>query len=180
MEAEELLIDKAKAGDEEAFNAIINKYKNYIFAIILSFVKDRGEAENISQEVFLQVYRSLNSYKADNFKAWLSRIAANKSIDYIRSKNSNFKEDLDLYEEDLKDRETPETILLKKERERALREGLESLDPIYKSSLEKFYFEGKTYEEISIEDGVSLKTVASRLYRGKKILKERWKLDESL
>ena len=91
MEDERILIERAKEGNEEAFSDLIGIYKNYIFAIILNFIKDYDEVENIAQEVCLQLYVSLPKYDQQNFKAWLGRIATNKSIDWLRKKRPNIR-----------------------------------------------------------------------------------------
>lgn len=176
---ESKLIKKALNGDERAFRLLVEKYKNYVFAIILKFIKDNKQAENISQEVFLQIYLSLDKYKDDNFKAWIGRIATNKAIDYLR-KNRQTKEETSIEEDTLENlnsnsSSTPEEILIKKEREMEIRDGLKNLPQIYKDSLYKFYFEGKSYDEIALEEKVTKKTIGSRLYRGKNLLKEEWR-----
>ena len=93
MDRELILIKKAKEGDQAAFEEIVELYKNYVFAIILNFIKDYNEVENVAQEVFLQIFISLPKYKSDNFKGWIGRISSNKSIDWIRRKKSKFKEE---------------------------------------------------------------------------------------
>lgn len=181
MISEELLIKRAVAGDEDSFNQIIELYKNYVFAIILNFIKDYGEVENVAQEVFLQIYISLPNYDNDNFKGWISRITSNKSIDWIRRKKSKFKEETLEITEVLVDSsesdsvETPEQLLIKKEDSEELVDILNSIPDIYKEVLEKFYFEEMTYEEIAKEENVAVKTIASRLYRGKNLLREKWR-----
>ncbi|NLY86283.1 MAG: sigma-70 family RNA polymerase sigma factor [Tissierellia bacterium] len=173
------LIKKAVKGDEKSFAQIVDLYKNYVFAIILNFVKDYSEVENIAQEVFLQVYLSLPAYKANNFKGWIGRIATNKSIDWLRKKRSKFKEEV--LEEELLDSfniintNTPEELLIKKEREREITKLCKSIPPIYEETIVKFYLHGKSYEEIAREEGVTVKTIASRLYRGKNMLREKWR-----
>ena len=181
------LIEKAKAGDKLAFEKIVDKYKNYVFAIILNFIKDKEEAENIAQEVFLQIYISLPKYKSDNFKAWISRISSNKSIDYIRKKRSRFKEEpLEIredmiYQDGNRENQTPEKELLEKEKSLEVSELCSSIPKIYEDTIRKFYLEGKSYKEIGLEEGVTNKTIASRLYRGKNMLKEKWReKDETL
>ena len=187
MNSEETLIKRAVAGDEDSFNQIIELYKNYVFAIILNFIKDYGEVENVAQEVFLQIYISLPTYDNDNFKGWISRITSNKSIDWIRRKKSKFKEETLELTEILVDKsevnliETPEIILIKKENSEELISVLNSIPDIYKRVLDQFYFQEMTYEQIAKEEDVTVKTVASRLYRGKNILKEKWReLHETL
>lgn len=178
---EKLLIEKASKGEKESFEKIINIYKNYVFAIILNFIKDSEEVQNISQEVFLQVYISLPKFKEDNFKAWISRITTNKAIDYLRKKRVRVKESQidELENIDIKfllvDRNGPESIFIDKENREEIKKKIDALPEIYRATIIKFYLEEKSYEEIALEDNVAIKTVESRLYRARLILKENWR-----
>ncbi len=185
MDSENQLIEKAKEGNEDSFSKLIDIYKNYIFAIILNFIKDYNEVENVAQEVCLQIYVSLPNYQQQNFKAWIGRIATNKSIDWLRRKKAKFKDEalgdnvLERLYQDQKD--SPEILLVEKERREELNSVLHSIPDIYRITLEKFYFQDKSYEAIADEEEVSVKTIASRLYRGKILLRERWRdKDETL
>lgn len=185
MDRESLLIEKAKSGHEDSFSQLIDIYKNYIFAIILNFIKDYNEVENIAQEVSLQIYVSLPNYNQENFKGWIGRIATNKSIDWLRKKKAKFKdqalEDDQIERIAVETKDNPEAILVEKEQREELFKALNSIPDIYRLALEKFYFEEKSYEEIANEEGVTTKTVASRLYRAKILLKEKWReKDETL
>ena len=187
MNNEFQLIEKAKKGDKDSFEEIVDLYKNYVFAIILNFIKDYNEVENVAQEVFLQIYISLPEYKNDNFKAWVSKVASNKSIDWIRKKKSKFREEtmeksdylIDVV--NIEKEKTPEDILLQKEKSKEISKICKSLPLIYEDVIIKFYLEGKSYEEIAEEENVAVKTIASRLYRGRNMLKEKWRgKDETL
>ena len=181
MDKESILIKKAIEGDEKAFEKIVDHYKNYVFAIILNFIKDHNEVENVAQEVFLQIFISLPKYESDNFKGWISRISSNKSIDWIRRKKSKFKEEVMKDSQEIIENpkhshvKTPEEIFLENEKTQEIKEMCSSISPIYEDVIRKFYLEGKSYEEIAGEEGVSVKTIASRLYRGRNILKEKWR-----
>ena len=181
MKNESVLIKKAIEGDQDSFAEIVDLYKNYVFAIILNFIKDYNEVENVAQEVFLQVYISLPSYENDNFKGWIGRITSNKSIDWLRKKKSKFREEVMEDSEELVDnlkfshRETPEEILIEKEKQELITKICKSVPPIYEDVITKFYLQGKSYEEIALEEDVSVKTIASRLYRGRNMLKEKWR-----
>lgn len=181
MDKESLLIKRTIDGDEEAFSEIIDTYKNYIFAIILNFIKDHNEAENVAQEVFYQIYVSLNQFDNMNFKGWVSRIASNKSIDWLRKKKARFKEETLENSEDIIDIVgateigNPEMLLVEKENKEALNRALHSIPDIYRVVIEKFYFQEMSYEEIAKEEDVTVKTIASRLYRGKNLLREKWR-----
>jgi RNA polymerase sigma factor (sigma-70 family) len=180
MEGESLLIKESIDGSEKAFAELVNIYKNYVFAIILNFIKDYGEAENVAQEVFIQIYISLPTYDSDNFKAWIGKIAANKSIDWLRRKKSKFREEaventIDLIDSRISDKDSPEMSAIRKERKEILFKAINNMPEIYRDAIEKFYFQEKTYEVIAGEENVSVKTIASRLYRAKILLKEKWR-----
>lgn len=187
MDDERIHIQKATMGDKESFEYIINAYKNYVFAIILSFIKDRQEAENIAQEVFLQIYISLPKFQEKNFKAWVSRITTNKSIDFLRKKRSRIKEnevegiDIINFPYPIENTNEPEYLFIKKEDRQELIRQIEALPETYKNTIKKFYLEEKSYEKIASEENISIKTVESRLYRGRILLKKNWRdRDESL
>ena len=178
---ESVLLKKALEGDEDSFAKIVELYKHYVFAIILNFIKDYDEVENVAQEVFLQIYLSLPTYESNNFKAWISRIAANKSLDWLRKKKSKFREEVMEDGHELIDNlkfshsHTPEEILIEKEKKEEISKLCKSIPQIYEDTITKFYLQGKSYEEIAAEEGTTVKTVASRLYRGRNMLKEKWR-----
>ncbi|NLW39335.1 MAG: sigma-70 family RNA polymerase sigma factor [Tissierellia bacterium] len=184
MDQDIQLIKRVLAGEKAAFEKIVEKYKGYVFAIIFNFIKDYDEAENIAQEVFLQIYISLPEFKFDNFKGWISRVTANKAIDWKRKKKSKFREETMEYMEAIADKEsirefkTPEDLVIEKEYREKIRKVCKNIPPIYQNVIIKFYFQGKSYEEIAEEEGISVKSVASRLYRGRNILREKWRLEE--
>ncbi len=181
MDLDEELIKQTLLGNDDAFAKIIDIYKGYVFAIILNFIKDYNEAENVAQEVFLQIHISLPKYRTDNFKGWIGKIAANKSIDWKRKKASKFKEEVMENTEYMIDREksksyiTPEGMLIQKEKRERINSICKELPKIYKDTIIKFYFEEKTYDEIAKEEGTNVRTIESRLYRGRNMLREKWR-----
>lgn len=185
MASIEQLVCRSRQGDQEAFCELVDLYKAYVFAIILNFVKEKDEAENIAQEVFLQIYRSLSQYRFQNFKAWAGKIALSKSIDYQRKKTRLRREELFPEEEWLKtistadlaadlSRDDPERILLQQERKERVQEVCLALPEVYRRTIQKYYLEEKSYQQIAVEEKVAIKTVESRLYRAKKLFRERW------
>ena len=166
------------ARDPQAFEELINQYKAYVFAIILRFINDPDDAQDIAQEVFLQLYRSLPEYQPDHPKAWIGRITTNKAIDWKRKQARQPA----LVDSDM-ERQTipgvmdmsPEQMLLQQERESHMKDLCRSLPPRYSQVIIKYHFENKSYQQIAREEGISLKTVESRLYRARRLLRERWK-----
>lgn len=175
---DEELIGEFLSGNEEAFEKIIDQYKAYVFAIILKFIKNQSDAQDVAQEVFLQIYRSLPKYRADNFKAWVGKITTHKAIDW---KRANAKILLDDVEKDLsvlkddRDWSNPDMILLQEEHREKVREMCQKIPEKYRNIINQFYFQSKTYNDIAREEGISLKTVESRLYRARGLFREKWK-----
>ncbi len=181
MENIDLLIKKSLMGDQRALGSIIDTYKNYVFAIILNMVKDPHEAENLSQETFISMYRSLAGYRGNSFKVWIGRIAANKAIDWNRKKQREgvgyrtYIHQLD--QETFLMEPSVEDQVLKAEDFKKLRGLLVQLPEKYSHVLEQYFIEAKNYREIAEREGISVRTVESRLYRGKKLLQRAWKED---
>lgn len=171
------LVERHLIGDDEAFTAIINRYQAYVFAIILRFVNERQDADDIAQEVFLQLYRSLPSKQEGDLKSWIGKIAVNKAIDWKRSQKrrqalAECLEQITLAED--RTQAKIEQVILQREQEMLLHQLCRGLSPPYRRVVVKYHFEGKSYQTIAREEGISVKTVESRLYRAKKMIRERW------
>ncbi|MDD3269871.1 MAG: sigma-70 family RNA polymerase sigma factor [Syntrophomonadaceae bacterium] len=174
---DELWIENFLAKDPQAFEELINRYKAYVFAIILRLVNDPDDAQDIAQEVFLQLYRSLSEQHPDHLQAWIGRIAVNKAIDWKRKRARQLElatGDVDRQAAPAELDLSPEQMLLKQERESHVKDLCRSLPPRYSRVIIKYHFENKSYQQIARDEGISLKTVESRLYRARKILRERW------
>jgi RNA polymerase sigma factor (sigma-70 family) len=170
------VINRFLANDPDAFEAIITHYQNYVFAIVLNFVSE-DEASDLAQEIFLQLYRFLPRYKPDNLKAWIGKIAVNKAIDWKRS-NSQFKQkNIEIDPTTLMDVNSPipDEIIIKRENQHQIQTICQTLPSKYKRVIIMFYYENKSYQQIAKEEGVSLKTVESRLYRARSLIRQRWK-----
>ncbi len=173
-------ISRASAGDEEAFGLLIDHYKGYLMAVIMPVVRDPAGAQDVLQETFWQVYRSLPGYRGGNLKFWLARIAARKAIDCCRKRERRREELLPDYPEGLTSASTlsAEKEYFSKTEKKRLAVLLDSLPPPYRTTLAGYFLEGKSYHQLADEAGISVKTVESRLYRARKIL--RCKLKEEL
>lgn len=182
MESEELIIKKAAQGNEQAFRCLVEKYQSFVFKICLNIVKDSSHAENIAQEILLQVFRSLPSYEYKGFKTWIGKIALNKAIDYQRKMNALKKREIALTE-DFQNTLMDEggsslKAFWRNEEYKILLQLCNSLPEIYKTIINKYYIQEKCYSEIALEENISVKTVESRLYRARKLLRERWEVED--
>lgn len=163
-------------GDQAAFELIIKNYQAYVFAIILNFAAE-NDAPDIAQEVFLQIYRSLPQYEPDNFKAWIGKIAARKAIDWKRRHSRYDREltniDLSLVRD--KSGLGPDELIIGQENRQQVQNICTSLALRYGTIITKYYYENKTYQQIAREEGISVRTVESRLYRARNLIRQKWK-----
>jgi len=182
LEPDELLIKRILNGDNEAFRSIVENYQKLIYLICFNIVKDHQEAENLAQETFIKAYNSLSQYQFGGFKTWIARIGTNTAIDFKRKQNSK-KEAKIIYIEDINEisikgkPSLQDDFLEKEERERII-SVCRKIPKKYGTVLIKYYIDSKSYKQISNEDGISVRTVESRLYRAKKLFKRRWNEDE--
>ncbi len=181
MNPEEIVIKRAAAGDKAAYEKLVDKYKGYVFAIVLNLTQDKFHAENIAQDVFLQVDISLPRYRYEGFRTWLGRIAARKAIDWKRKYGRTQAKERPLAapEQLPGQRESPslEEDLIRREDERRIRALCSQLPDSYRTVIIKYYFSGKSYRQIAEEEGIAVKTVETRLYRARQKLREQWKED---
>jgi RNA polymerase sigma factor (sigma-70 family) len=181
MECNDLIIKAASEGNKDAFRSIVEAYQTIVFAICINILKDYHEAENAAQETFLKVYSSLHTYEYKGFKTWISRIATNKAIDVKRKlqkdtyKVVSLEDNIDpsYYLSPTQERLIEDEFIKAEDTKRIYAMCL-SLPEIYGIIIKKYYLQSKSYDEIAIEEGISVKTVESRLYRARKKLKDNW------
>lgn len=176
IDDERELIMRVTKGQKEAFPPLVEKYSNLVYTAALKIVRDPFAAEDIAQEAFLQAYRSLGSFRHDSsFSTWLTRIVVNKSLDHCRrTKGIPCPQDPDIlsvHKTHPGSGQDPETIFLEKENKATLREKVLNLPGIYRRVIYEHYFNQRTYKEIARTEKVSVKTVESRIYRGKALLR---------
>lgn len=166
-------LEKEGCCTESRLSEMIDKYDKLIFSICYKLTGDYFMAEDLMQETFLTAYQKYHTFDGSNEKAWLSRIATNKSIDYLRSagKRSVPTEDafFELYQEQ---RSSPEEICMEEEVKRELARRCEGLKPPYDQVARAYYVEERTAREIAKGMGRSLKTVQTQIYRAREMLKK--------
>ena len=156
MNAQEMIkVDKEKVGE------YVSRFHGAVFRLAFSYVKNREDAEDISQEAFLRLYRSDKPFPSDNdVKAWLMRVTINLSKDLLRSAWFKGRAELD------------ENIPCENNEEIALLEWIKKLRPEYSAVIHLFYYEGYSVKEIAKICRISETAVTTRLSRARKQLKE--------
>lgn len=177
---DEIIIKEILAGNEHAFRTLIEKYRNYLYHIVYGVLRNQKDAEDVTQEVFVQIYVSLPQYKFQGLKSWMSRIAVNKSIDYKRKMQRRKEHLTDSIEEvsKLRFENDAEQPLLEKEKQALLHTMLERMPQNYREVMRAFYLEEKTHKQIAAEQGVAEKTVASKLHRARKWIQKHWREED--
>lgn len=178
MESDEQLVRNIVKGNHQLFKELIVRYQAKVYAVALKVSNNQKDAEDISQEVFLQLYRSLENFNGESSLAtWIYRITMNKAIDFkrkqVKQQENETSELLStLPEENLL---SPEEALIKTIDKELIHSYLIELPQAYSDVLKLYYFEELTYGEIALKLNVAVKTVESRLYRAKRLIKDKHK-----
>jgi len=183
---ESALIDRCLAGDDTAFDQIVLRYQDMVFSLSCRLLGGYDEAVDLSQEVFLQVYRKLSSFRRDaSLRTWIYRIVINRAKNQKRwwKRRINEMTAVPIEEAETRTRSgrallrtsdeiAPDAELARKEQSQLLHRAIEKLPFDQKTILLLKEIEGLSYEEISTTLGLPLGTVKSRLARARKSLRE--------
>jgi RNA polymerase sigma-70 factor (ECF subfamily) len=174
-----ILVEQARGGSEKAFAALLNRYRDSIYYMLLKMVNNASDAEDLAIEAFGKAFRNIDSYTPNfAFSTWLFKIATNNCIDFIRKKQSSPSivdhgqmDDMDNYTVNIQsDTPDPEEALIIRQRVANLREIVSQLKPRYRILIELRYFKEYSYEEISAELVLPIGTVKAQLFRAKTLL----------
>ena len=181
MDADDLaLVSRAKAGDREAFRALIVRHQRKVYAVALGIVKDRDLAWDVAQEAFVRVHAHLPEFKGESsFSTWVLRIATHLGIDAVRKERTSSKDDIDdVRESDVEGAgegilatalgNDPQQNALRKELGQHIQEALAKLPEKHRTILVLREVEGLSYEELAERLGILKGTVMSRLFHARK------------
>ncbi len=177
MDEKELVL-LARDGRPEAYEELVRKYQAKVYSMALSFTRNREEAFDISQDVFLKAYLALPKFNMQSeFGTWLYRISINQLKDALRKKKRHREVSIDEVPELRATTDDPAAsseASLERESQRAqVLRGLEVLPEKYRIILTLRDIQGLSYEKIVDVLGVSPGTVDSRLHRARKLLQKK-------
>lgn len=167
------IIKQVKEGDVQAFAVLVEKYHKRLLSFIFRLVDDKDAAEDIGQEVFLSVYKSLNTFDASRgtpFSAWLFIAARNRCISELRSRREKQFLPIEDALEITTSEKSADVVLFEKERLDAIKDSLEQLPEQYRSSILQS-LRGASLADIAEREGISIGTVKSRLFRAREMMK---------
>lgn len=171
-----ILLERARAGDLNAFNDLVDCYQDHLWSLVVRMVPDRDQATDAVQEAFFSAYRNMASFRGGSVRSWLSRICVNAAMDAQRARKrrpvSPYPElEDDTWQPPAGDEADPERLALTAERSRALDQALALITTDQRNAIVLFDIEGYDYGEIAALTGVSLGTVKSRIHRGRLALR---------
>lgn len=166
------LIQKCLSGRQEYFEVLVTRYKKLIFSVVYNMINDKEEVSDISQEVFIRIYKALDRYNPEyKFSTWAVRIATNLCLDIHRKKKVDSTPIEEI--EDLSNGiDTPEASYLQKERSERIRKAIQALPEKYRIPIILFHQNGLSYEEMMKVTGESMTIIKNRLYRARLMLRE--------
>jgi RNA polymerase sigma factor (sigma-70 family) len=175
------IVERVRKGETRHFEELVRRYQDAVYGTALRFTRDAGAAEDLAQEVFLRAYRGLERFKGEaKVSTWLYRVAYNLCIDWTRSARRRKRGDVPIEDAgDLVDgRADVEAEYAKQEEQRRVRRIVDGLDEHYRATVMFLYYQKLSYEEIAEVMGVPVKTVETRLYRARKIIRRELEREE--
>jgi RNA polymerase sigma-70 factor, ECF subfamily len=176
------LVKIVRKEDQERYSEIVERYQSRLFVYIYRLIGNKEEAEDLLQDVFVKVYKNLNSYDTGRkFSSWIYRIAHNETVNYIKRKSlkrfisfdaiTSTKDKLDTSSEE----EGADKAWLRKEVSKEVSDAMKKLPFKYNQVLTLRYYSDQSYEEIAEILGKPVNTVGTLINRAKKKLSDELK-----
>jgi RNA polymerase sigma-70 factor (ECF subfamily) len=182
-ESDLVLVKRVQRGDKSAFDLLVRKYQHKVVKLVLRYVRNPAEAEDIAQEAFIKAYRALPQFRGDSaFYTWMYRIAINTAKNSLASRDrSPIAYDLDLNDPEeshsvqakLQDPDTPEGMALTEEIRLIVNSAIEGLPEELKTAIVLRELDGLSYEEIAAAMECPVGTVRSRIFRAREAIDKR-------
>jgi len=174
---EQTLLNKLKDGDRASFKELFDKYQRYIFNICYRFTGNTDEAEDVTQNVFIKIFRSIRKFRGDSsLRSWIYRIAVNACLNHQRRKKLNYYISLDFlmsdksYEQPSDDRNNPDAQIERAEEEKIVQKAVQSLPSRQKTAIILQRYEELTYREIAEVMQTTVPAVESLVHRARENL----------
>ena len=177
------LVARAQRGDKRAFELLVEKYQRKLGRLLARFIRDPAEVEDVTQEAFIKAYRALPAFRGDSaFYTWLYRIGINTAKNYLMALGRRAPtsteveaEDAEGFEdgEQLRDINTPESLLLSAEIAQTVNATIEELPEELRTAIQLREIEGMSYEDIARIMDCPIGTVRSRIFRAREAIAER-------
>lgn len=174
-----LLVRRVQSGDKRAFDVLVLRYQGKVLKLVMRYVRDAMEAEDVAQEAFIKAYRALPGFRGDSaFYTWLYRIVINTAKNtLVSAKRRPLDYSLDAADSEqsgllsrLTDGETPEQLLLSDEIRRTVEAVMSELPDELRTAIVLRELDGLSYEEIATAMDCPVGTVRSRIFRAREAI----------
>jgi RNA polymerase sigma-70 factor (ECF subfamily) len=182
-EIDRQLVLRAQQGDKQAFNLLVEKYQRKLARLLSRFIRDSAEVEDVTQEAFIKAYRALPAFRGDSaFYTWLYRIGINTAKNYLMAMGRRAPTSTEVGAEEaegfdegeqLRDINTPESVLLSNEIAETVNSTIEQLPEELRRAIQMREIEGMSYEDIAQAMDCPIGTVRSRIFRAREAIAER-------
>jgi RNA polymerase sigma-70 factor (ECF subfamily) len=182
-EADLALVERIQAGDREAFGLLVSKYQRKLLRLVMRFVRDPGEAEDVTQEAFIKAYRALPNFRGESaFYTWLYRIGVNTAKNWLVAHGRRMPTVSDIANDEsegidegglLRDDETPERVMMSKQIAATVNAAMDALPEDLRAAISLREIEGLSYEEIAQVMDCPIGTVRSRIFRAREAIAAR-------
>ena len=182
-EIDSQLVARAQQGDKQAFNLLVEKYQRKLTRLLSRFIRDQAEVEDVTQEAFIKAYRALPAFRGDSaFYTWLYRIGINTAKNYLMAMGRRAPTSTEVEAEDaegfdegeqLRDINTPESVLLSNEIAETVNSAIEQLPEELRRAIQMRELEGMSYEDIAQAMDCPIGTVRSRIFRAREAIAEK-------
>jgi RNA polymerase sigma-70 factor (ECF subfamily) len=184
-EIDRQLVERAQRGDKQAFSLLVEKYQRKLARLLSRFIRDPAEVEDVTQEAFIKAYRALPAFRGDSaFYTWLYRIGINTAKNYLMALGRRAPTSTEIEAEEaegfeegeqLRDINTPESLLLSNEIAETVNATIEKLPEELRRAIQMREIEGMSYEDIAQAMDCPIGTVRSRIFRAREAIAERLK-----
>jgi RNA polymerase sigma factor (sigma-70 family) len=176
---EKELVAALKEGNQSAWTMLIDEYKEKVFKTALSYIPFSDEAEDLAQEVFIEVYKSISNFREDaSLSTWIYRITINKAINYLK-KNRKYHsakpiEDYEIFEASKSsDQNEAAGLIQQKEHRKIIQMAIQQLPSRQAKVFIMHKIEGRPYKEISELLDISISSVESLMHRARNSLQKK-------
>src|SRR6478736_9274412 len=182
-EIDRQLVERAQRGDKQAFSLLVEKYQRKLARLLSRFIRDPAEVEDVTQEAFIKAYRALPAFRGDSaFYTWLYRIGINTAKNYLMALGRRAPTSTEIEAEEaegfdegeqLRDINTPESLLLSNEIAETVNATIEKLPEELRRAIQMRELEGMSYEDIAQAMDCPIGTVRSRIFRAREAIDKR-------
>jgi RNA polymerase sigma-70 factor, ECF subfamily len=173
--SDENIIELCLRGDERGYVFLIKKYEKLVFNLVLKIVKQRADADEVAQDVFLRIFRYLQNFRQESsLSTWIYKITYSTALNHLRKKNMPTVDIDDLHVQQslpFSDMSNVFSALEKEEKRQQIEAAIAALPPNYATIITLFYLYEQKIEEISIAMNMSVSNVKTQLSRARQRLK---------